>query len=51
MYATSTTSCRSINEAIYMAGTVLNILPLVILYFFTQRHFTKGIDMAGITGE
>ena len=51
MYATSTTSGRSINEAIYMAGTVLNILPLVILYFFTQRHFTKGIDMAGITGE
>lgn len=46
-----TSNGRSINEAIYMAGTVLNILPLVILYFFTQKHFTQGMDMAGITGE
>lgn len=51
IYSTSIAGGRSVNEAIYMAGTVLNILPLVILYFFTQRHFTKGIDMAGITGE
>ena len=51
MYSSSTSTGRTVNEAIYMAGTVLNILPLVILYFFTQRHFTKGIDMAGITGE
>ena len=42
---------KSINEAIYMAGTVLNILPLVILYIFTQRFFIQGVDKAGITGE
>ena len=41
----------NINEAIYMAGTVLNILPLVVLYIFTQRFFIQGVDKAGITGE
>lgn len=47
----SSTTGKSVNEAIYMAGTLLNILPLIILYFFTQRHFVDGIDKAGITGE
>jgi multiple sugar transport system permease protein len=39
------------NEGIQMAGTVLNILPLVVIYFFTQRWFMEGIDKTGITGE
>ena len=39
------------NEGIQMAGTMLNILPLVIIYFFTQRWFMEGIDKTGITGE
>ncbi len=42
---------KSINEAIYMAGTILNILPLVVLYAFTQKYFIQGMDKAGITGE
>ncbi len=42
---------KSINEAIYMAGTILNILPLVVLYAFTQKFFIQGMDKAGITGE
>ena len=42
---------KSVNEAIYMAGTLLSILPLIVFYFFTQKHFTEGIDKAGITGE
>lgn len=42
---------KTVNEAIYMAGTLLSILPLLIFYFFTQKHFTEGIDKAGITGE
>ena len=42
---------KSINEAIYMAGTILNILPLVVLYIFTQKYFIQGMDKAGITGE
>ena len=48
---TGSESGMSINEAIYMAGTVLNILPLVVLYIFTQRFFIQGMDKAGITGE
>lgn len=47
----SATTGKSVNEAIYMAGTLLNVLPLIIMYFFTQRHFVEGIDKAGITGE
>lgn len=45
------TTGKSLNEAIYMAGTVLTILPLLVFYFFTQRFFIDGIDKAGITGE
>lgn len=41
----------SINEAIKMAGTVLSILPLLIVYFITQRWFVEGVDRSGITGE
>ncbi len=47
----STTTGKSVSEAIYMAGTLLNVLPLIIMYFFTQKYFVDGIDKAGITGE
>lgn len=42
---------KNINEAIYMAGTFLSVLPLLIVYFFTQRQFVESVDKAGITGE
>lgn len=42
---------NTVNEAIKMAGTWLNILPMLIIYFFTQRWFMEGIDKSGITGE
>ncbi len=48
--ADSTTG-KSVNDAIYMAGTLLNVLPLIIMFFFTQKYFVDGIDKAGITGE
>lgn len=41
----------NVNEAVYMAGTLMTILPLVVIYFITQRFFVEGIDKAGITGE
>ena len=40
-----------VNEAIIMAGTILNIIPLITLYAFTQKFFIQGMDKAGITGE
>ncbi len=42
---------KSINEAINMAGTMLIILPLLIVYFVTQRWFVESIERSGITGE
>lgn len=40
-----------LNEAVKMAGTLLTILPLLVVYFVLQRWFVEGIDRSGITGE
>ena len=49
--ASSGESGKTINEAIYMAGTFLSILPLLIIYFIAQKQFVESVDKAGITGE
>jgi ABC-type glycerol-3-phosphate transport system permease component len=33
-----------------MAGAVITIIPIMILYFFTQRQFTEGIATTGLKG-
>jgi multiple sugar transport system permease protein len=33
-----------------MAGALLSILPIVITYFFAQKHFVQGITFTGIKG-
>lgn len=48
---TSGSTATSLNESISMAGTVLSILPIMIMYFVLQRYFVESIDRAGITGE
>ncbi|WP_274365155.1 carbohydrate ABC transporter permease [Paenibacillus thermotolerans] len=40
-----------INEGIKLAGTMLTIAPLLVVYFVLQRWFVEGIDRSGITGE
>jgi len=40
-----------VNEAYIMAGTIISMAPLVILYFVVQKQFIKGIESTGITGE
>jgi len=40
-----------LNEAVKMSGTFLNILPLLVMYFFLQRWFVESVEMTGITGE
>lgn len=40
-----------LNEGIKMAGTVLTILPLLLVYFIAQRWFVEGVDRSGIAGE
>lgn len=48
---TAVSGATSLNESISMAGTMLSILPLLLLYFVLQRHFVESIDRTGITGE
>jgi ABC-type glycerol-3-phosphate transport system permease component len=33
-----------------MAGSVITILPVLVLYFFTQKQFTEGIATSGLKG-
>lgn len=33
-----------------MAGAVITILPILLLYFFTQKQFTEGIATTGLKG-
>jgi multiple sugar transport system permease protein len=38
-------------EAKSFAGTILSVVPLVIMYGFVQRFFMESIDKSGIAGE
>jgi len=40
-----------LNEAVKLAGTFLNILPLLVMYFVLQKWFVESVKMTGITGE
>ncbi len=40
-----------LNEAIKLAGTFLNILPLLLMYVVLQRWFVESVERTGITGE
>ncbi len=39
------------NEGVEMAGTILSIIPLIILYLILERKLVESIDRTGITGE
>ncbi|WP_078060037.1 carbohydrate ABC transporter permease [Gracilibacillus timonensis] len=38
------------NYSLMMAGAVISILPLIILYLILQRHFIEGIALTGVKG-
>jgi multiple sugar transport system permease protein len=40
-----------INEAVKLAGTFLNILPLLVMYFVMQKWFVQSVELTGVTGE
>ena len=42
---------QSFNESVLFAGTMLSILPLLVLYAFTQKWFVESADRAGIAGN
>ncbi|MFO7682793.1 MAG: carbohydrate ABC transporter permease [Chloroflexota bacterium] len=33
-----------------MAGAVISMVPIILLYFFTQKQFTEGIARSGLKG-
>ena len=44
-----------VNEAgpqthLLMAGAVITIIPVLVIYFLTQKHFTEGIASSGLKG-
>ena len=41
---------RTTEWALMMAASTLTTLPLVIVFFFTQRYFLEGIAVTGIKG-
>lgn len=48
---TEGSGATTLNESISMAGTMLSILPILLMYFVLQRYFVESIDRVGITGE
>ena len=41
---------QRLNEAYRMAGTMIAITPLFVLYLLVQRQFIRGIENTGLTG-
>ena len=39
-----------VNENLKMAGAVVTLLPLGVIYAFAQKYFVQGITMSGIKG-
>jgi len=33
-----------------MAGAVITLLPILVIYFLTQKQFTQGIATTGLKG-
>ena len=48
LYPEGATSVNRINESIRMAGTMICIAPLLLVYFALQRYFVQSVDMVGL---
>ena len=48
LYPEGATSVNRINESIRMAGTMVCIAPLLLVYFALQRYFVQSVDMVGL---
>jgi len=40
-----------LNESIRMAGTLITITPLLVMYLLLEKQFVESVDKSGITGE
>jgi multiple sugar transport system permease protein len=43
-------AAEQVNINLMMAGTVLSILPTIIIFVFLQRYFIRGIALTGLKG-
>jgi multiple sugar transport system permease protein len=43
-------SLRTQEWALTMAGATLTVLPLILVFLFTQRYFLQGVAMTGLKG-
>ena len=44
-------SAHGAEPGMLMAATTLVVLPVVVLFFFTQRYFVEGITLSGMGGR
>lgn len=47
---TSFISEAAAETQLVMAGSVITTIPILVLYFFTQKQFTEGISTTGLKG-
>lgn len=44
-------SANTFNQGVLFAGTLMAILPLIVVYAIAQRWFVEGIDKSGLAGQ
>lgn len=49
--ADQSSTVNRLNESVSLAGTLLSILTLLIIYICLQRQFIESIERTGLTGE
>lgn len=49
--SSATGGTNLVTEAHRMAGTLVSMIPLFVIYFLAQKRFVEGIENTGITGE
>ncbi|MCD8120293.1 MAG: carbohydrate ABC transporter permease [Lachnospiraceae bacterium] len=49
--STGSSFSATVNTSYRMAGTILTILPLLLMYLVLQKQFVESVDNAGITGQ
>ena len=45
------TAASNPNMSVVLAGTLLSVLPMIVLYLAAQKQFITSIEQSGITGE
>ena len=51
LYGSVDSNIGSVNEAVSMAGTLLSVIPLIVVYVCLQKQFIESIERTGLTGE